>query len=178
MNLLNINGYNVDVATVLGVCQSILLSCVEEERQFQLRHKLIGDNNTVPLSRQEIYERTAMSDEDQKKAEESLGEGSKRCFECYKFRMEKGASYAKKHNLVHFPALYYLNDVKMCRTLKELYGEEEFERLAFTGTYEEMIPSELLEQYKMAERIRYFSRKGYIVDPTQIDISEESRNIK
>ena len=85
--------------------------------------------------------------------------------------------FAKKHNLVHFPALYYLNDVKMCRTLKELYGEEEFERLAFTGTYEEMIPSELLEQYKMAERIRYFSRKGYIVDPTQIDISEESRNI-
>lgn len=86
--------------------------------------------------------------------------------------------FAKKHNLVHFPALYYLNDVKMCRMLKELYGEEEFERLAFTGTYEEMIPSELLEQYKMAERIRYFSRKGYIVDPTQIDISEESRNIK
>lgn len=86
--------------------------------------------------------------------------------------------FAKKHNLVHFPALYYLNDVKMCKTLKELYGEEEFERLAFTGTYEEMIPSELLEQYKMAERIRYFSRKGYIVDPTQIDISEESRNIR
>jgi hypothetical protein len=83
--------------------------------------------------------------------------------------------FAKKHNLVHLPALYYLNDVKMCRMLKELYGEEEFERLAFTGTYEEMIPSELLEQYKMAERIRYFSRKGYIVDPTQIDISEESR---
>lgn len=83
--------------------------------------------------------------------------------------------FAKKHNLVHLPALYYLNDVKMCRTLKELYGEEEFERLAFTGTYEEMIPSKLLEHYKMAERIRYFSRKGYIVDPTQIDISEESR---
>ena len=57
----------------------------------------------------------------------------------------------------------------------ELYGEEEFERLALTETYEKMIPSELLEQYKMAERIRYFSRKGYNVDPTQIDISEESR---
>ena len=41
-----------------------------------------------------------------------------------------------------------------------------------------MIPSDLLDHYKMAERIRYFSRKGYIVDPTQIDISEESRNIK
>ena len=62
------------------------------------------------------------------------------------------------------PALYYLNNVSMCRTLKELYGKEEFERLAFTGTYEEMIPSELLEQYKTAERIRFFSRKGIIVD--------------
>lgn len=83
--------------------------------------------------------------------------------------------FAKKHNLIHLPALYYLNNVGMCRTLKELYGEEEFERLTFTGTYEEMIPSELLEQYKMAERIRYFAIKGYTVDPTQIDISEKSR---
>ena len=83
--------------------------------------------------------------------------------------------FAKKYNLIHFPALYYLNNVKMCRTLKELYGEKEFERLAFNGTYEEMIPGELLEQYKKAERIRYFARKGYTIDPTQIDISEESR---
>ena len=83
--------------------------------------------------------------------------------------------FAKKYGLIHLPALYYLNNVCMCRALKELYGEEEFERLAFTGIYEEMIPSELLEQYKTAERIRYFSRKGFEVDPSQIDISEESR---
>lgn len=83
--------------------------------------------------------------------------------------------FAKKYGLIHLPALYYLNNVSMCRTLKELYGEEKFERLAFTGTYEEMIPSELLEQYKTAERIRYFSRKGFEVDPSQIDISKESR---
>ena len=36
-----------------------------------------------------------------------------------------------------------------------------------------MIPNELLEQYKMAERIRYFARKGYTVDPTKIDILEK-----
>lgn len=83
--------------------------------------------------------------------------------------------FAKKYGLIHLPALYYLNNVSMCRALKELYGEEEFERLAFTGKYEEMIPSELLEQYKTAERIRYFSRKGFEVDPSQIDISDESR---
>ena len=63
----------------------------------------------------------------------------------------------------------------MCRTLKELYGEEEFERLAFNGNYEEMIPSELLEKYKTAERIRYFSRKGIKVNPSQIDLSEKSK---
>jgi hypothetical protein len=83
--------------------------------------------------------------------------------------------FAKKYGLIHLPALYYLNNVSMCRTLKELYGKEEFERLAFTGTYEEMIPSELLEQYKTAERIRYFSRKGIMVDQSQIDLSEESK---
>lgn len=83
--------------------------------------------------------------------------------------------FAKKYGLIHLPALYYLNNVSMCRTLKELYGAEEFEKLTFTGTYEEMIPGELLEQYKIAERIRYFSRKGFAVDPSQIDISEESR---
>lgn len=83
--------------------------------------------------------------------------------------------FAKKYGLIYLPALYYLNNVSMCRTLKELYGAEEFEKLTFTGTYEEMIPGELLEQYKIAERIRYFSRKGFAVDPSQIDISEESR---
>lgn len=83
--------------------------------------------------------------------------------------------FAKKYGLIHLPALYYLNNVSMCRTLKELYGKEEFERLSFSGTYEEMIPSELLEQYKNAERIRYFSRKGIIVDQSQIDLSEKSK---
>lgn len=83
--------------------------------------------------------------------------------------------FAKKYNLIHLPALYYLNNVRMCRALKELYGEEEFERLAFSGTYEEIIPNELLEQYKLAERIRYFARKGYTVDPTKIDILEKSK---
>lgn len=84
-------------------------------------------------------------------------------------------NFSKKYNLIHLPALYYLNNVRMCRELKELHGEEEFERLTFGGTYEDMIPNELLEKYKAAERIRYFTRRGYNVDPIQIDISEESR---
>lgn len=84
--------------------------------------------------------------------------------------------FAKKYNLVHFPALYYLNNVKMCRILKDIYGQKDFEELAFTGTYEEIIPYELLEQYKIAERTRYFSRKGYDVDKTQINDTRKTRN--
>lgn len=82
--------------------------------------------------------------------------------------------FAKKYNLVHLPALYYLNAVKMCKILEEIYGKEEFENLVFTKNYEEIIPIELLEQYKKAERIRYFTRKGYDVDPSQIIVSTYS----
>lgn len=85
--------------------------------------------------------------------------------------------FAKKYNLIHLPALYYLNNVRMCRELKELYGEDEFERLTFGGTYEDIIPNELIQQYKTAERIRYFSRKGYDVDPSKIDILETSKKV-
>lgn len=85
--------------------------------------------------------------------------------------------FAKKYNLIHLPALYYLNNVRMCRELKELHGEEEFERLTFGGTYEDMIPNELLEKYKAAERIRYFTRRGYNVEPSKIDISEISKKV-
>lgn len=85
--------------------------------------------------------------------------------------------FAKKYNLIHLPALYYLNNVRMCRELKELHGEEEFERLTFGGTYEDMIPNELLEKYKTAERIRYFTRRGYNVELSKIDISEDSKKV-
>ena len=83
--------------------------------------------------------------------------------------------FAKKYNLIHLPALYYLNNVRICKEIKNLLGKEEFEKLTFNGTYEELIPNELLVQYKEAERIRYFSRKGYTVDSSKIDLSEESR---
>lgn len=85
--------------------------------------------------------------------------------------------FSKKYGLIHLPALYYLNNVRMCRKLKELLGEEMFEKITFNGSYDEMIPSELLEEYKRAERVRYFSRKGYVVDPSKVDISEEPRKI-
>ena len=43
---------------------------------------------------------------------EELGEGSKRCFECYKFRMEKGANYAKEHNFDYFTTTLSISPYK------------------------------------------------------------------
>jgi len=86
--------------------------------------------------------------------------------------------FSKKYNLIHLPALYYLNNVRMCRELKTLLGEEKLERLTFNGNYEEIIPIELLEKYKIAERIRYFSRKGYDVVPDKIDVLEISNKVR
>ena len=67
--------------------------------------------------------------------------------------------FSKKYNLIHLPALYYLNNVKMCRILKQFHGEE-FNNLIFNDKYEKIIPGELLEQYKNAERTRYFARNN------------------
>lgn len=63
----------------------------------------------------------------------------------------------------------------MCRILKKLYGEENFEWLSYDGTYENIIPIELLDQYQIAERIRCFSRKEILVDPSSIDLLEDYR---
>jgi hypothetical protein len=85
--------------------------------------------------------------------------------------------FAKKYNLIHLPNLYYLNDVVMCKLIKEMLGTEEFERISFSGKYDEMLPDNLLINYQTNERIRYFSRKGYDVDPAKIVIQNEE-NIK
>ncbi len=74
MTYLNSNSYNVDIAKVFGVCSAIFLTCIEEERAFQIRHKLINDNDTLAISRQEIYERTALEDEKQIDVELALSE--------------------------------------------------------------------------------------------------------
>lgn len=57
---------------------------------------------------------------DKIKGLESLGEGSKRCFECYKFRMEKGASYAKKHNFDYFTTTLSISPYKNSTWINEI----------------------------------------------------------
>lgn len=82
--------------------------------------------------------------------------------------------FSKKYNFIHLPALYYINNVEMCRNLKTLLGEEKFEQLSMYGKYDEMIPADLLNSYMTNERIRYYSRKGIDVDPANIVIEENN----
>lgn len=80
--------------------------------------------------------------------------------------------FSKRYNFIHLPALYYINNVEMCRNLKTLLGEEKFEQISMYGKYDEMLPTDLLQSYMTNERIRYYSRKGMDVDPANIVIEE------
>ena len=78
--------------------------------------------------------------------------------------------FSKKYGLVHMPAMHYMNNVDMCMLLMQYYGEDEFYKQIFNFKYDEIIPSELLEEYKKNERIRFFSKKGYNVDESCISL--------
>lgn len=69
---LNSVSYNLDVAKVFGVCSSVFLSCLNYEYSYQLRHKQLNSNNTMSMSRAEIYERTGLDDEKQIDVEVAL----------------------------------------------------------------------------------------------------------
>lgn len=71
---LQIFGYNVDVAKIFGVCTSVFLSCIDIEYDKQFRTNQLNANNTMSLSRSEIYERTGLDDEKQLDVELSLKE--------------------------------------------------------------------------------------------------------
>lgn len=74
MNYLQMCNYSLDVAKVLGVHSSILLSCIDNELAYQTRNNLLSGGNTVAISRAEIYARTGLNDEEQKEVEFALQE--------------------------------------------------------------------------------------------------------
>ena len=74
MIFLQIASYNVDVAKVFGVCSSVFLSCLDFEFEHQKRNKQLNANNTVALSRAEIYSRTGLDDNKQIEIETALSE--------------------------------------------------------------------------------------------------------
>ncbi len=54
------------------------------------------------------------------KGKESLGEHSKRCYECYKFRLEQTAKYAKDNNFVYFTSTLSISPYKNSDWLNEI----------------------------------------------------------
>ena len=54
---------------------------------------------------------------------EDLGEKSKRCYECYKFRMEKSCKFAKKNNYDYFTTTLSISPYKVSSWINEI-GEE------------------------------------------------------
>ena len=74
MIYLQTNSYNLDIAKVFGVCTAVFLTCLNLEYDQQTRNKQLNANNTMALSRAEIYARTALDDEKQKEIELALQE--------------------------------------------------------------------------------------------------------
>jgi hypothetical protein len=62
---INTNSYNIDVAKIFGVCSAVFITCIYQEYLYQTRNKKSNDNDTIALSRAEIYERTGLDDEKQ-----------------------------------------------------------------------------------------------------------------
>lgn len=74
MIYLQTNSYNLDIAKVFGVSTSVFLTCLNTEYERQIRDKALNANNTMAMSRAEIYARTALDDDKQKDVELALTE--------------------------------------------------------------------------------------------------------
>ncbi len=56
---------------------------------------------------------------------ETLGEKSKRCYACYKFRLEKAVIYAKEHNFDYFTTTLSISPYKVSDWINEIGSEFE-----------------------------------------------------
>ena len=72
MSYLQVGSYSIAVAKILGVSESIFLTCIENEFNYQKRLKALNANDTVSITRAEIYERTGLDDNAQISAEIAL----------------------------------------------------------------------------------------------------------
>lgn len=72
MIYLNSASYNVYVAKIFGVCSAAFLTCINDEFLRQKRANTLNANNTVAITRAEIYERTGLEDTKQVEVEEAL----------------------------------------------------------------------------------------------------------
>lgn len=87
---------------------------------------------------------------------------------------------SRKYGIIQNPSLYYFNNVKLCREMKKIIGEEEFKRISFHGNYIEILsylPEQYAQQYRINERIRYLDRKSINYDINNINIIEENKTL-
>ena len=69
---LNSFSYNLKLSKIFGIQPAVLIECLSDEYYYQFRNNHLNDNNTIALSRSEIYERTSLGDAEQVDAEVSL----------------------------------------------------------------------------------------------------------
>ena len=65
---------------------------------------------------------------------EELGEKSKRCFECYKFRMEEACKFAKENNFDYFTTTLSISPYKVSSWINEI-GEDLMNRYNINYLY-------------------------------------------
>ena len=87
---------------------------INELKKFISEYKLV---NKVHLIEEEYNPKEYF---DHIKGLENLGERSKRCYNCYKFRMEKAAKYAKNNNFDFFTTTLSISPYKDSNWINEI----------------------------------------------------------
>lgn len=126
------NSYNLDVAKLFGVMPAILLTCLDMEYQRAFRNNQLNANNTLAMSRAEIYARTGLDDEAQLNAETSL--------------IECGVITSKPVQNVPNKNYYILN-------------EEQLNKILVADNPEEILGYEKAHQFITAKRVEPMSKR-------------------
>ena len=74
MIFLQSRSYNLRTAKIFGVRAATFIGFLLEQFDLQLRNKTINNNDTISISRSEIYENTALDDSEQSAIEANLVE--------------------------------------------------------------------------------------------------------
>lgn len=68
--------------------------------------------------------------------------------------------FANKYGFYHLPSFFYMDFVDLCNEIESRFGKHEFDELAFSSTYDEILGKSLTpEEYKLYQ---YNERKKYL----------------
>ena len=98
---------------------------LEYNRRIEELKKFINEFNGV--NKIDLVEEEYNTSEyfNEVKGLENLGERSKRCYNCYKFRMDKAALYAKNNNYDYFTTTLSISPYKVSNWINEIGSELE-----------------------------------------------------